>query len=103
MSSDKPIVLVGAGEQGEIAYEYFTRDSPREIAGFSVEGAYLESDTFLGLPLVPFEELATHYPPDRYDAFVAVSSTKLNRPRARLFRAVKDQGYTCPSYVSSGA
>ena len=35
--------------------------------------------------------------------FVAVSSTQLNRLRTRLYRTVKEKGYTCASYVSSRA
>jgi sugar O-acyltransferase (sialic acid O-acetyltransferase NeuD family) len=97
------LVIVGAGEQGEIAYEYFTHDSPHDVVAFAVEAEFLDGDEFLGLPVVPFEEVAQHYPPAEYHAFVAVSSTHLNRVRARLYRLVKDAGYACASYVSSAA
>jgi sugar O-acyltransferase (sialic acid O-acetyltransferase NeuD family) len=97
------IVIVGAGEQAEIAYEYFTHDSDLEVVAFAVERAYLPAASPYGLPVVPFEELAQHYGPGSYDAFVAVSSTHLNQVRERLFHAVKAQGYHCPSYVSSNA
>lgn len=99
----KPLVIIGTGEQGELACEYFTHDSPRSVAGFSVEAEFLASDTLMGRPVVPLEEIERHYPPAGYDAFVAVSSTQLNRVRTRLYRAVKDRGYDCASYVSSRA
>jgi sugar O-acyltransferase (sialic acid O-acetyltransferase NeuD family) len=97
------IVIVGAGEQAEIAYEYFTHDSDLEVVAFAVERAYLPAEPLYGLPVVPFEELPAQYGPASYDAFVAVSSTHLNQVRERLFRTVKAQGYHCPSYVSSHA
>ena len=97
------IVIVGAGEQAELAYEYFTLDSPHDVECFSVEAEFMDRDTLKGLPIVPFEELSTRCPPDRYGAFVAISSSKLNRVRARLYRAVKELGFECVSYVSSRA
>jgi sugar O-acyltransferase (sialic acid O-acetyltransferase NeuD family) len=101
--ADGSIVLVGSGETAEIAYEYFTHDSPFTVAAFSVEAEFLETDTFLGLPVVPLEELYVRYDPAAFAAFVALSSTQLNRVRTRLFRAVKAQGFECVSYVSSKA
>jgi len=99
----KPIVIIGSGETAAIAYEYFTHDSAFQVVGFSVEKNYLQEPTFNGLPVVPFEELTEHFPPETHQAFVAVSSTKLNRIRTRLYLAVKDKGYTCASYISSRA
>jgi sugar O-acyltransferase (sialic acid O-acetyltransferase NeuD family) len=97
------VVLVGAGEQGSIAHEYFRLDSPHEVVAFSVERDYLDGDSFEGLPLVPFEELPGAYPPSEYAAFVSISWNKLNRVRRRLYREVRELGYTCVSYVSSHA
>ena len=100
---DKKIVIVGIGETAALAFEYFTHDSPYSIAGYSVERAFLRENVYNGLPLVPLEELEQHFPPREFDAFVAVSSTQLNRLRTRLFRMVKEKGYTCASYISSRA
>jgi sugar O-acyltransferase (sialic acid O-acetyltransferase NeuD family) len=97
------LVIVGAGENAEIAREYFTHDSPHEVVAYSVESRFLEADEKDGLPIVPFEELARHYPPGEHQAFVALSSTQLNRVRMRLYRAVRQLGFRCASYVSSHA
>ncbi len=42
MTKTKKLVLIGAGEFAEIAYEYFTYDSSYEVVGFSVEKEYLK-------------------------------------------------------------
>jgi sugar O-acyltransferase (sialic acid O-acetyltransferase NeuD family) len=97
------IVVIGAGEQGAIAYEYFTYDSPHEVVAFAVEPQFREGDEFCGLPLLALDELAAAYPPATHRAFVAVSSTHLNRVRRRLYDVVKSAGYDCVSYVSSRA
>ncbi|HET6551783.1 MAG TPA: acetyltransferase [Solirubrobacter sp.] len=96
-------MIVGAGEQADIAYEYFTHDSPYTVVAFAVEGAYLSADEHLGLPVVALETLPDAYAPDAHQAFVAISSQQLNRVRRRLFETVKGQGFTCASYVSSHA
>lgn len=100
---NKRLVIVGTGETAAIAFEYFTYDSLYDIVGFGVEREFLKETSYNGLPVVPLEELEQHFPPAEFMAFVAVSSTQLNRLRTRLFRVVKEKGYTCASYVSSRA
>lgn len=103
MSDGRKLVVVGAGEQGELAYEYFTHDSPHEVAGFAVEARYRDSDELFGLPVVDFDQISERFPASEYSAFVAISSTHLNRARTRLYEAVKKLGYSCETYVSSHA
>lgn len=97
------IVIIGDGETAEMAYEYFTHDSPHEVVAFCVERAYAKKTTLFDLPVVAFEEIDEQYPPAHHKAFVAISYTQLNRVRARLFRETKRKGYECVSYVSSRA
>lgn len=101
--ADKKLVIVGAGETADIAYEYFTHDSPYSVVAFSVESPYLKEERRLGLPVVPFETLEQNYAPSKFDVYVAISYTQLNRVRARLFELAKKKGYRCASYVSSRA
>lgn len=97
------LVIVGTGEQAAIAYEYFTYDSPFQVVAFSAEREFVKTPQLHGLPVVPLDELTATYPPTDYRAFVAVSSTQLNRLRRRLYDALKAYGYNCASYVSSNA
>lgn len=99
----KKLVIVGAGEFAEIAYEYFTHDSDYEVVAFAVESQYMSKDqtTLFNLPIVPFETMEQVYPPQEYHVFVALTYVQLNRARTRLFHACKQKGYTCASYVSS--
>jgi len=101
--SKKKLVIIGLGETADIAYEYFSHDSDYQVAGFSVNRAYLDKTESHGLPVVPLEDIAEVFPPSEYHAFVAVSSTKLNRVRTGLYREIKALGYVCASYVSSRA
>ena len=98
-----PILIVGIGEMAEIAYEYFSFDSPYQVVAFTVERSHLQQDRLFDLPVVPFEEVENHYPPSRYGIFAAFLFSELNRVRTRLFQASKAKGYTPVSYVSSRA
>lgn len=103
MNKVKKLIIIGAGEFAEIAYEYFTYDSDFEVVAFSVEAEFLQHKTLFDLPIVPFETLEFQYSPQEYSIFVAITFTKLNRIRTRLYQAAKEKGYKLASYISSKA
>ena len=97
------LVLLGDGLFADIAYEYFTHDSDYRVVGFSVDRAYLQSPTKLGLPVVPFEDIADHFPPQDHAFFAAITYGQLNRLRERFYQRAKALGYRPASYISSRA
>lgn len=99
----KRLIIIGAGEFAEIAYEYFTHDSEYEVLAFSVEQSYISHERLFDLPVVPFENLEQLYSPDDVEVFVAVTFTKMNRIRTKLYHAAKAKGYQCARYISSQA
>jgi sugar O-acyltransferase (sialic acid O-acetyltransferase NeuD family) len=103
VTEGEEVVIVGTGESAVVAFEYFNYDTPHEVVAFSTEAHFLTSDTYCGLPVVPLERIADAYPPYKYQAFVAVSPTGLNRLRRRLYDTVKAAGFSCVSYVSTHA
>lgn len=99
----KPIVVFGTGDIAELAHFYFARDSEIDVAAFTVDGEFLREGQFCGRPVVAFEDVASAYPPDRFDCFVALSYAKLNAVRKQKYLAAKAVGYRLVSYVSSRA
>jgi sugar O-acyltransferase (sialic acid O-acetyltransferase NeuD family) len=97
------LLIVGAGEFADIAYEYFTVDSPYTVAGFAVDRQFLDETQKFGLPVVALDEAATYFDPATTDAHVAVTSTKLNRIRAELMGKTRAQGYTLTNFISPRA
>lgn len=100
---EKPLLIVGAGEFAEIAYEYFTYDSDYRVVGFAVEEAYLTHTECCGLPVVPFERVESVFDPAEHCFFAAITFTQLNRVRTRLYEAAREKGYRPASYISSRA
>jgi sugar O-acyltransferase (sialic acid O-acetyltransferase NeuD family) len=99
----KKLIIFGAGETADLAYEYFTHDSDYEVVAFAVEAAYRKETERTNLPVLTFEEMQTQFPPATVEVFVAISYTHLNRVRAKCYKMVKAAGYTCATYVSSKA
>lgn len=99
----KPLVIFGAGDIAELAHYYFSSDSPYEVAAFTVDGTFLKEDRFCGKPVVPFEDIATAFPPSGHAFFAALSYNQLNQLRKGKYLAGKALGYPIASYVSSRA
>jgi sugar O-acyltransferase (sialic acid O-acetyltransferase NeuD family) len=100
---NKKLVIVGDSAFAEVAYEYFTHDSPYKVVGFSVERAYHRRDRLFDLPVVDFENIEASFSPAEHEVYVAVVYTQLNRLRTRLYSAAKRKGYLMASYISSRA
>jgi sugar O-acyltransferase (sialic acid O-acetyltransferase NeuD family) len=99
----KPLVIFGCGDIGQLAHFYFTTDTPRQVAAFTVDAAFKASDTFCGLPVVAFEEVEQRFPPSTHDCFVALSYNQLNQLRAGKVAAARAKGYALATYCSSHA
>ena len=103
MKKIKKLIIINSGETGLIAYEYFQYDSEYEVIAFSADKKYITDTEIYGLPVVPFETLEKKYPVNEYEVYVAISSSKLNRNRAKVYNKAKDKGYKCATYISSKA
>lgn len=95
------LVIFGAGDIAKLAHYYFMRDSEHEVVAFTVDKAYRQTDAFLDLPLLDFETVTGHYPPDAYKMFIALSYARMNKLRAEKFHQAREVGYELVSYVSS--
>jgi sugar O-acyltransferase (sialic acid O-acetyltransferase NeuD family) len=97
------LVIFGATTIARLAHHYFTADSPYRVAGFCVDGAYRQGDTFEGLPLVDAADVERHFPQSSHHMFVAIGYSRMNAVRAQKYAEARARGYTLASYVSSRA
>ena len=101
---DKQLIIFGTSVMGEIAYEYFTHDSPYRVSAFTVSEAYIvQRPGVFGLDVVPFERIEEIYPPCDYDMYVCIGYGQANKLRKRFYNEARAKGYTLASYVSSRA
>jgi sugar O-acyltransferase (sialic acid O-acetyltransferase NeuD family) len=95
------IVLFGTGRGAEVAHRFLAKDSPHQVVGFTVDERFMTSRTHRGLPLVPFEEVERHLPPDDYRMLILLGYQNMNGLRAAKYQDAKAKGYTLESYVAS--
>src|SRR5262249_48544446 len=103
VTGSEKLVIFGATAFAQIAFEYFTHDSPFEVVAFCVDRDYLRETELCGLPVVPFDELTSRFPSADHAVFAALPYQNRNRLRADKLRAAKSLGYRPASYVSSHA
>jgi len=98
------VIIFGIKDFAELAHYYLTHDSPYHVLAFTVHSKYLSvNKSFKNLPVVPFEEITSIYPPASYSMFAPLSPKNMNRLRANVYNEIKARGYKCISYVSSKA
>ncbi|MEM1247251.1 MAG: acetyltransferase [Acidobacteriota bacterium] len=95
------LVLFGNGDIARLADHYFTTDSEHRVVAFTVDDDYVESEEFLGRPLVPFSTVATRFPPQAHSLFVALSYAQMNHLREERCARATELGYELESYISS--
>jgi sugar O-acyltransferase (sialic acid O-acetyltransferase NeuD family) len=105
----KPVVLFGNGMFAEMLHFYFSTDSGHKVAGFTVDRPYLKESSFCGLPVVPFDEVEKHFPPQDYDMHAGLGYAKgatfsdaLEIRKRKYFEALQKQ-YQLVTYISSKA
>jgi len=99
----KKLIIFGSGDIAQLAHHYFSHSSDYEVIAFCVDASYLTETILCKLPVIPFENIITLYPPTEYVFFIALSYSKLNSVRKEKFLAIKELGYTCTSFISPHA
>lgn len=99
----KRLVIVGSGQMAELFCSNFTHSADYEVAGFAVDAQFIKGRELLGRPLVPFDEIASRFPPREFHAFVAIGPVRNNEVRAARFLELRRKGYRFASYISPRA
>ena len=94
------VVIFGTGGAATMAYFNLTHASSYEVVAFTVDREYINESTLFDLPVVPFDNIESRYPPDTYKMLVAVGYIKVNRVRAKKYYQAKEMGYQLASYVN---
>lgn len=94
----KKVIIFGVTQFAEILSHYIEREGVCEIAGYTVNAPYVPPGGG-GYPVLPFEQIEEHYPPDQYSMFICVGYNRMNAVREKIFRQAKDKGYEILSYI----
>ena len=97
----KNLVIFGTNDFGRLLKYYIEKDDNRKVEGFTVNRNYIQEDEFLGVPVVPFEEIESKYSPEKYEILIAIGNSKMNDVRKNVYMQCKEKGYTMASYIHS--
>ena len=97
----KNLVIFGTNDFGRLLKYYIEKDDNRKVEGFTVNRNYIQEDEFLGVPVVPFEEIESKYSPEKYEILIAIGNSKMNDVRKNVYMQCKEKGYTVASYIHS--
>ena len=95
------VILFGSGRGADVAYRFLTRDSDHSICGFTVDREHWNGARFHDLPVVPFDEIEHHFPPDTFQMLTVLGYQEMNGLRRAKYEAGKAKGYRFISYVNS--
>lgn len=93
------VVLFGLGQLAEVAKFYLDHLSSHRVVAVTANRQYLDKETFDGVPVVAWEELEQHFPPNRASLFIPVGYNRVNEERKRLFLEGRSRGYKYISFV----
>jgi len=97
----KEVIIFGTGDIAQIANYYFEIDSEYKVVAFTVNKEYIKDPVFENKPVIAFEIIQDEFPPDKFDMFVALSYSKMNKIREEKYHQSKEKGYKLISYISS--
>lgn len=98
------VIIFGLNDFAELAHYYLEHDSEHEVVAFSVNREYTpESKEFMGLPIIEFEIMEDHYPPNDFHLFAPMAPSNMNKTRENVYLQAKEKGYDFISYISSKA
>jgi sugar O-acyltransferase (sialic acid O-acetyltransferase NeuD family) len=103
MTISRDVVLFGADTFASLAWYCLSHDSPHRVRGFTVDRAFLRAERHEDLPVTPFDELPSRYPPGEVSLLIPLGYHAINGLRRARYEAAKALGYHFISYVSSRA
>lgn len=93
-------IIFGTEDLAALASFYLSNDSHTKPIAFCVDGKFIKESLFDGLPVIPFEEIQTAYPPMDHCFLAPLQDNHLRMEKAK---EIKDKGYSLISYVSTKA
>lgn len=94
----KKIILIGVGSLSETIGYYIQSTTDWEIVAYASELLEAESE-HKNKPFVPFGQLLSKYPPERYEVINTVGYAEMCTHRKRVYEKIKAMGYKMPNYI----
>lgn len=97
------VIIFGEGNIQEVALFYLQNDYRYNVVAFTADIEYISKDIYLGLPIVPFEDIEKVYTPNEYKMFIPLGYKRNNHLREEKYIQAKNKGYSFITYISPKA
>lgn len=94
------IIIIGAGPNARLAYEFIQSHRLYDVVGFAVNEEYKKNDEFYGMPLYSIENLKNIFNLNEVKVFVALLWNRLNSDRKKLYNDLKNEGFIFANLIS---
>src|SRR5690554_4338219 len=94
------VIIYGDSDFAEQVYYQLETDGRYKILAFTVDESKFEKNTFIGLPVIPFQQLSNHYSTNEVKIFPAIGYSKLNTIREIVISEIEKDGYGLLTYIS---
>lgn len=94
------LVIIGTGLSAKQVYDFIKLHDLYNVVGFSVDSKYIKENTYLGIQIIPLENLKEVIDIRKVKVFVSLGWNHLNADRRMLYGRLKGEGYRFANLVS---
>lgn len=91
------LVVYGNGQMARMLLGFFRERF--EVVGFTVDRSVIVEHSLESLPVIPFDEIQSVFPPENHRMIIAVGYLEMNDIRARKYEAATAMGYRFENYI----
>lgn len=99
----KKVIIFGNGDFARLMKYYIDNDTDWIVECFTTESDYINEKEFLGVPLIPFEDLEKNYCPSNHQIILGIGYSNMNKKREEIFYKCKRKGYFVSNYIHSSS
>lgn len=94
----KPLLVIyGNGQMARMLLSFFSERF--DVVAFAVDRTVIVEHTLESLPVIPFDEIESVFPPENHRMIIAVGYLEMNDLRARKYEEAKAKGYRFENYI----
>jgi len=87
------VIIYGNSAVANVTYYDLKDDSSYNVIAFTVDRGVITEENLCGLPVIPFDEIVTSFPPEDFKMIIAVGFINMNKLRADKYEQAKAKGY----------
>lgn len=99
----KKIIIAGISQFSELVNFFIKKEGYGETIAFTVNKEFLTTDTFVGLPVIPFEDLSSHFDMSECEVLLTFGYANLNAVREKVYNDCKLHNYHVCTFISKNA